>query len=426
MNDAPGRGIFSHDGRCWAVGGDTLYEVNSDGTVTSRGTVALNSNPVTWDTNGDAGGELILSSGDAAYVLNLSTNVLTNPLASGSTQVGQVDGFFVSLNAATSTFRISDSLDGTTWNALMIAQRTSASDPWIGMIIANQEIYLFGDKTGDVWYNAGLPTFPFAERPEGSFGVGIKATFSLARAAGTVAWLGRTERGGIKVYVMDGYTPTPISTTALEWLLAQENERVGLEDAIGWSYDREGHEFYILTLPAAGKTYAYDFLTRKWHRRGFWDQDMADFTVYRPTFHASCFDRNLVCDSNSANIYALSSTTYTDVGGSELRRMRVLPHLTDENKKLFFASAELECDRGVGNANAPGDDPVVVLEASNDGGDTYGMSRTRKVGKRGKKKTRVRWNQCGSARDRVWKLWTSDPNPSRWFDFYVNAKPGLH
>ena len=426
VSDSPGRGTFAHDGRLWAVFGRTLYEITSDGTATSRGTLAIDANPVTMDTNGDGGNQLMITSGGSGYMLNLTTNVLTTPLASGATQCGQLDGFFISLNAATSTMRISESLDGSTWSGTQVAQRTSASDPWIAMIVARGEVYLFGDKTGDVWYNAGLSPFPLAERPEGNFEVGIAAAFSLAKFFGTIAWLGRFESGNPAVYWMDGYTPVKISTPAIEWLIQGYASAVGISNAIGWSYDREGHSFYILHFPSSERTLVYDATTRKWHRRGFLDTALGDFVGYRPMFHAHCFNKNLVLDRDSFRMYSLSSTVYTDVGALELRRVRRLPHIAKENHRIYFQDAELECDRGVGQTTGQGVDPLVGLRASNDGGYTWGPSRMRNVGKIGEYTTRVRWDGCGSARDRVWELWSSDPAPTRWFDLFVNASEGVH
>lgn len=426
VSDAPGRGAFAHDGRFFAVFGRTLYEFDSVGTPTSRGTVATDANPATFDTNGDGGNDLLVTSGGAGYVLDLVTNVLTTPLASGASMCGQLDGFFVSLNAATSTMRISESLDGATWSGTQIAQRTSASDPWIAMIVARGEVYLFGDKTGDVWYNAGLSPFPLAARPEGFFQVGIASALSLAKFAGTFAWLGRTEAGNPAVYLMDGYTPVRISTPAIEWLIQVYDTAVGIEDAVGWSYDREGHAFYVLTFPTSDRTFVYDATTRLWHRRAYWDAPTAEYLEYRPIFHAHAFNRNLVLDSDSFRVYALSSTVYTDAGGAVLRRARRFPHLSQENKRIYFGDCELECDRGVGQTTGQGVDPVVGLRTSNDGGYTWGPSRMREVGAIGEYATRVRWEQCGSARDRVWELWSSDPAPTRWFDFYWNGSVGLH
>jgi len=294
------------------------------------------------------------------------------------------------------------------------------------MAVVGGELVLIGNKTGDVWYNAGLPTFPFAERPEGFFQTGIAANDSLRRFMTSVAWVGVDEHGAKGVYLLDGYTPRKISTPGIDYLIRQFNDDVGIDDAIGWVYARDHHEFYIVTFPAAGRTFAYDGLTQKWHERLYWDQAAADYTNYRPCFHATAFGHNLVCDSASNKVYKFSSTVFTDVGGTALRRARRCPHLANEHKKMYYPLVELECERGVGNTVAPGDDPLVALRYSNNGGRTWGASRTRRLGAKGQHDQRVRWPMCGSGRDRVFEVWQSDPVDSKWFDLYVTAHAGAH
>jgi hypothetical protein len=426
MTDTPGRGIYFENGRMFAVGGQTLYEITEDGVVTSRGTVGISADPVTLETLPD-GSELFVVAGTTGYILDLGTNVLTTEVTA-VTMGGEVDGFFVALDAESSTLKISESLDGKTWDASQIAQRTAASDPWIAMLVARREIYLFGERTGEVWYNAGLTPFPFAQRGGAFFETGIAAARSLSRFGTTMAWLGRDAHGIGAVYWMNGYTPNEISTPAIRWQIQQIANQHGISDAVGWTYEREKHRFYVLTFPAGKKTFVFDALTENWHQRGLWSASANDFVAYRPQFHTEAFGKNLVCDRESGNIYALSSTVYTDVGGAALRRVRRFRQPGNENKTVFYASAELECERGVGltDAAAQGFDPVVVLRSSNDGGQTFGADRSRRVGKRGQYATRVRWDMCGSGRDRVWELWSSDPVATRWFDFYVDAQPGAH
>ena len=422
FGDSPGRGIFYENGRLFAVYGTTLYEVDSAGTPTARGVLAIDSNPAAMSTNGDGGQELLVSSGDTGYIFDLSTNVLTSEV-SDIQQIGVVDGFFVGLDPTTSTLKISEALDGKTWDPTQISQRSSASDLWRGLAVVRQEIVLLGDKTGEVWFNAGRSPFPFAPRNGATFDVGIVAAFSLAKFGSSCAWLGQPEEGGLGVFVLNGYTPERISPPGLDYLIQTYADDDGIDDAIGWSYSRDGHAFYVLQFPSSGRTHVYDGLTQEWHERGKWNPSANDYGVYRGLFHAQAFEKNLVCDSQSNKMYSLSSSIYTDVGGDVLRRARRTPHLSNENQRIFFDWAELECERGVGltSATAQGYDPEVMLRYSNDGGFTWGAERTRKIGKRGVYGTRVRWQDCGSGRDRVWEWSQSDPVPSRWFDAYVGA-----
>lgn len=428
MPDAPGRGIFFENDRLWAVYGGKLCEIEADGTVFERGPVALDGNPVSFATNGEGGNQLLASSGDNAYSLDLVTDALTLE-ESDVTFVGQVDGFGVALDGTTSTLKISEALDFTTWDPLQITQRSSAADGWKAMIVSGAEIVLIGSKTGDVYFNAGSSPFPFQQRTEAFFETGIAAPFSLARFMGTVAWLGQDSLGSGQVYLLSGYTPEVISTPALEWTIQQYKDSDGIEDAIGWSYKREGHEFYVLTFPAVGKSWVYDGTTRKWHERGLWSSEANMFIAYRPQFHASGFGKNLVCDAQSNKIYAFSSTTYTDVGSRALKRQRRSPHTSDENRRLTFPYFELEADRGVGIAPADldnpddtvGYDPQVTLRYSDNGGHTWGPERGRSLGKQGEYDTRIRWDMCGAGRDRVWEVAVTDPVPVRIFDAYMGV-----
>lgn len=423
---SPGRGIFEERGRLFAVFGDTLYEIDETGAATARGTVALDANPVSFATNGDGGDELLAATGTVGYILDLGTNVFSTEVTD-VTQVGQLDGFFVALDAETSTLKISESLDGTTWDPTQIAQRTAAADLWRAMIVLEREIFLFGDKTGEVWYNAGISPFPFAQRRGSEFDTGIAAKSSLAKFGSTCAWLGKREAGGYGVYQMNGYTPEKISPTGLDWLIQTYADDDTVEDAVGWSYEREGHVFYVLHFPAVGKTHVYDAITREWHERGRWNTLTAQYDVYRALLHAFAFGKNLVCDPEGDKIYRLSSEVFTDVEGGVLRRERITPDLASENKRIFYTSFELDCDVGVGLADeaAQGYDPEVMLRYSNDGGQTWGSERSRKLGRRGAFSTPLpKWYGCGSGRKRRWRVAQTDPVPSRWYDAYVESEVG--
>ena len=88
------------------------------GGLTEIGTVAFDDNPATFATNGDAGNELLVTSGNQGYLYDLGTGEFTNPV-SDVTQCGMVDGYFVALDAATSTLKVSDLLDGSTWSGIL-------------------------------------------------------------------------------------------------------------------------------------------------------------------------------------------------------------------------------------------------------------------------------------------------------------------
>lgn len=417
--DSPGRGIFAeeHD-RLFAVFGSTLNEIDENGLPTVRGAVELDGNPATMATNGND--QLLVNSGSKGRILDLNTNVLSAIVVNDITMCASLDTFLIGLDSTTGTLKISEASDGMTWDPGQIAQRSAAPDPFVSFIVCAGEIYLWGRKTGEVWFNEGGSTFPLALRGGSGFEVGIAAIFSVAPFGTTMAWLGRSARGAGQVFWMNGYTPNVISNEALEWAIETYKETVGISDAIGWSYEKLGHSFYVLEFPAAGKTWIYDAKTNQWHERGLWSPPANDFVPYRARFHAAMFDKNLVCDSQAGKIYRLASSVYTDIGGAELRRLRRLPHLSDENRQHSYDYFELEYARGVGTVAAgQGFDPVWMLRFSEDGGMTYGNVRTEHMGKAGDYLHRARWDRFGTARDGVFELSVTDPVPADLFDAYL-------
>ena len=422
---APGRGMYYENDRLWAVGGNQLCEVSAAGVVTARGDLLADANPAQLSSNGDVGDELLVSSGGRGDILVLSTNTFLPGEVADVHFSSQLDGFFFGLDTATSTLKASRATDGQTWDATDVVRRTSAPDRWRAMIASRRELFLFGGKTGEVFTNRGGGTgFPYRKRTGADFQNGIIAPYSLCLFGDSIAWLGRTSNGAGAVYWMSGYTPEEISTPAVQWAIQEYEDNGDIDDAIGWSYEREGHKYYVLTFPDAGKTWVYDSTTEVWHERGFWDTHAADYMAYRGQFHANAFGRNLVQDRESGNIYALSSKVFVDVDGRGIRRSRRMPHVHSDDKLLYFSKMTLGCDRGVGDVDpaSQGYDPVVNLTASNDGGHRWGADRSRRIGTQGARNVRVRWNQGGRSRDRVWELWSADPVAHRWLGFSSMVK----
>jgi hypothetical protein len=405
-DNSPCRGMFAQAGRCFAVIGTSLYEVYEDGTLTDRGTVAVDANPATMVTNGDGGDELFITSGDKGYILNLGTNVLTQPV-NDCTMGGMVNGYFVALDASTSTFKISDLLDGTTWDATQIAQRNAASDPWKAMRVKYPVVYLFGEETTDVWYDAGTSPFPFAAVGGVQMGYGIDAPFSAETLGGSMIWLARSKDGAAQVVEAGGYDPTPISTDAVEWAI---NNYTRTSDAVAYTYQDNGHEYYALNFPSANVTWVFDRTERMWHERASWDSENAAWKAWGPQFHAYAFGKHLVGDSVGESLYHMSAKYYTDTDGLGLRRQRIAPALEGQDReRVYLDRLQVDLEPGVGTLSGQGEDPQIILEVSTDGGQTWTNERWRSAGKMGQYRVRAEWWRCGSGREVIPRITMTDP-----------------
>lgn len=428
---APGRANFSENGRNFFIAGFAFYEYTDAGALTLRGTVAVDANPAQIVSNGAGGGQLGIVSGDHYYSYDLGTNTLTTVLASGATQIGYLDGYFLVFDAATSTVQVSNLLDGTVMNPVNVFQRTAGSDNWEAMFVVNRLIYLLGSKTSEVWWNANVAAGqPFAPIQEAFSEFGIAAPFSGAVDT-SLTFLGQNANGRGIVYRMQGYAPQRVSTHAVEVAIQGYST---ISDAVAGITQQEGRPVYVLTFPTADKTHAFDEGTQLWHQREFWDADAAESHASRSMFFASLPTKSVSCDLRSGALFVIDPAVFTEADGSAIRRIRQAPRLSADQKRFTVNSFQLVMDVGVGLpgvmqgpgvlGGGPEWDPQVALQVSRDGGKTFGSERWASAGKLGTFGTRVRWVMLGQSRNFVPKILFSAPVPFRICDALVDVSVG--
>lgn len=413
LTDGPVRGSVADAGRAFAVAGGTPFELKDlglAGSATALGTVARDANPATLCSNGDGGNQLFITSGNAGYILDLTTLVLTKVL-DGVTMGAMMDLFFLALDPVTSTLKISASNNGLVWDPTQFAQRSSSSDPWRAMIVGpgGGEIWLLGDRTADVWYNKGTFPFPFAPITSARIEVGTAAPFSAAWLDGPI-WLAQSLNGARTVVRARGYSPVEISTEAVVRSLSL---CASVADAEGFVEEHQGHPFYVLNIPSANLSWAYDDKENMWHRRGTFVTARGGYDAWHARTHMYAFDKHLVGDRTAGTIYRESVDLGLDFGGAPLRRLRRTNGLQHEQQRLFFSALELYLETGLALLAGQGMDALVQLRTSRDAGKTWGSIREKSAGKRGNYKKRVRWNQIGASRDRVDEIVVTDPIPWR-------------
>jgi hypothetical protein len=423
--EGPIRGqIAGVNGRSFFVSGFRLYEVFADWTVTGRGTLAADVNPVTMCWNGPNGGQLFITSGDVGYILDLATNVLTTVLASGATMGAYLDGFFLALDAATATLQISDLLNGLVWDPTQVAQRTAGADPWVAMTVIHREIWLMGSQTSEVWYDAGTFPFPFGPIPGAFLEQGIVAPFSATRDVAPLLWVSANAQGSRLVLLASGYDGQRVSTHGVETAL---ESYATIADATSFGYQDSGHMFYVLTFPTESKTWCYDVNEGAWHERPYWNTATSTEEALRVQTHAFAFGEHLVGDRTTGKLYRMALDVFTDVDGEALRRLRQPPRISMGQTRFTVQSVWLVMDVGVGLSGTEptvGVDPQVMRRASRDGGKTWGPEKWMSAGKLGDYSTRVFWSPCGQARNYQDQFVFSDPVSFRIADAEIEITVG--
>lgn len=425
--DGPPRAMLVERDRLLVVGSETLYEVSATGTVTSRGSVALDGRRAYLTSNGtDGGGQVLVKSGASGYIFDLAANTLTAvsdvDFLSAYGPVWYRDGYFFNLQEGENAWQISALNDGSSWDGGDVAAKSITHDPLRAGCAVGRVIWLLGQYTTEPWYNNGA-TFPWTPVSGALIEIGIHAPASLATLGGQPYWIGSSERGALGAYRASSETTAErISTNAIERIWAGYET---LADAVGWAYSVEGHAFYVVTFPDIA-TWVFDARTGFWHERGLWVPETSRYTPYEGRCHAYYAGRHLVGSIRSGAIYALSETTETEAATAARRWLRRVPAFQAEHRVTRHHKLSLDLVAGVGTrGTGAGADPVIGMRYSNDSGRTWSVERTMRMGAQGETTTVPEWHRLGQSRTgRAYEFTGSCPVPTLLTNAYTEVSYG--
>jgi len=403
VGTGPIRCTWNVNGRLFVVSGNTLYEVSSTGVATSRGTLSTSTGIADISDNGV---QLCIVDGAYGYILQLTTNIFSNITSVGwvgSNSVDFIDGYFVFVKPDSGQYYISAQYDGTTIAPLDFATAEGSPDGLVTAVVIHQNIWLFGNKTIEMHYDSGAAAFPF-EPIQGAFiEYGCGAISSVAKAANSIFWLYSGYDGDSIIFEANGYQPKRISTDAIE---AKIRGLGSISSAKGYTYQEDGHFYYVLNIDGLDTTLVYDITMQQWHERAYFDPATSRYMRQRQDNHVFVFGKHLMGDYINGNLYEQSLDIYSD-NGDLIRRERTSPHIINNLNQVVYNSFQLDMEVGIGLDGAPATEdiePMVMLQCSNDGGKTYGNERQASAGAIGQTRKRVRWTQLGRSRDRIHKL----------------------
>ena len=408
VGTGPIRGLWMLGDYMYVVSGTTMYKLNSSYAATSIGTVS-GTGPVSIADNGT---QIFVAANGPSYIYNATTDVfaqITDPDFPGAVNVGYLDGYFVFNEPNSQRVWVTSLLDGLSVDPLDFASAEGAPDQLVGLIIDHREAWLFGTNSVEVWYDAGLVDFPL-QRIQGAFNeIGCLAPYSIAKMDNGIFWLGADARGRGIVYRANGYTGQRVSTHAVEWQIQQYDT---LNDAVAYTYQQDGHTFYVLNFPSANATWVYDAATQAWHERAGWNNGA--FTRHRGNCQVAYNNEIVIGDYQNGNVYAFDLDVYADNGGIQkwLRTWRALPTGQNNLRRTAQHAMQLDIETGVGLNLGQGSDPQLMLRWSDDGGHTWSSEHWTSAGKIGQYYRRAFWRRLGMTmklRDRVYEVSMTDP-----------------
>lgn len=365
-----------------------IYQVGNDYTPVKVGDIELGERVSVADN----GIQLVIVDGERGWYWTEADGV-TEITADGFYPANTVtfqDSYFIFNRSGTGQFFISELLS-VDFDPLKFATAEGAPDETVAVESNHRELWVFGTRSTEIWYNSGNVDFTF-DRIQGAFiERGCLAPHSIAKVNGQMVWL--ADDG--MVYAAVGYQPQRISNEAMESKIARATNKT---DAFSWTYSEQGHTFYCLTFPTDKMTLCFDFNSGLWHERSH---------IHHGRHVANCCaswkGMNIVGDFSSPFIFQMSLDSYADFV-YPIQRVMQSAQVHASRERITAHSLELDMESGIGLPSGKESDPQAMLQWSDDGGKTWSNEHWAPIGKMGEYLTRVKWNRLGRFRQRTWRV----------------------
>jgi hypothetical protein len=370
VGTGPIRALWAHQTNgsdFYVVSGIQVFKLTSTsatpqllGTVSGTGPVSI----------ADNGATIFFACNGPSYTYFEPTgefNQITDENFPGAVTVAYIDNLFVFNEPNSQRIYSVDTVDPVTatyiyplvFSATDVASAEGSPDGVVAINVDHRQMWVFGTDSIEVWYNAGLKDFPLTPI-QGAFNeIGCVAPYSVAKLDNALFWLGTDARGQGIVYKNNGYSGIRVSTHAIEYAIAQYGN---ISDAVAYTYQQEGHAFYVLNFPSASKTWVYDVSVQAWHERASGNEGQ-----YRHRSNCQCnFGGTIIVgDFENGNIYAFDLDVYADNGQIQrwLRSWRALPTGQNNLKRTAHHSLQLDAETGVGLNGIDPSAPEVPLLA---------------------------------------------------------------
>jgi len=241
----------------YVVTGSRVSEIQTNWNASTLGTITTSSGHVSMADNGTQ--LLIVDGTNKGYIVTTGAIAQISDLDfPSSTSCVFHNGYFIVTETDTGKIYTSKLYDGTSWNALDYATAESAPDNLVGIGTTQRNLWLFGEKSTEVYQSVSNPDFPFDRVPGGIIDLGCASIASMTEINGVIYWL--SDKGFIAK--SSGYGYERVSPNNIDYQISTYSD---ISDATSYSYTLNGRIFYVITFPTADKTWVLELLSGQWH-----------------------------------------------------------------------------------------------------------------------------------------------------------------
>jgi hypothetical protein len=330
------------------VAGSGVYVVTGFGplTVSLLGSITSGlTTPVSMQDNSET--MVIVDGTSGGWQVDLASSAfsaISDPsgMFVGADRVDYLDTYLLFNKPGTPQFYSSDSL-ALTFDSLYFANKSSYPDLLVTLAVAKREIWLLGERTTEIWYNAGTSDFPFGQMPATFVDHGCIAKYSVTVYDNSIIWLTLDRQGGPMLMLGAGYQTKRLSNHAVEtaWTAYPT-----VSDAIGFMYLLGGHIIYVLTFPTADHTWCYDITTTMWHEWLWVDGNGNEHRSRCNCAYPMTSGQVFAGDWQNGNLYVIDPQNQTD-NGQPIKRQRSWPHVLNEGKRVFHRGFIADFETGM-------------------------------------------------------------------------------
>ena len=399
--------------KAYSVHANGVYKVTySAGTATATriGTIP-GTDPVQLSRNQNASPEVTVRSAAGIQVIASNTDgvsfVTDSDLPDDAVTADYVSGY-TAVGFEDRSWFISAPNDSLSYAALDFATFQQKAGKLVKIVEDNGELIGFCSRWLEVWKDTGNPDFPF--EPLSFTSRGLMAADAVVRCDRTLMFPGDD---GI-FYRLDNYNPVRISTHSIERLIQDEASQA---DMRGFSWSRGGHSFACLS--GTDWTRCYDAATGVWHTRQSYGYD-----TWRGRYAMQAWGKTIIGDGLSGKLGYLDSDTFTEFGDTMVWGVDSPPMHVFPNGGIVDA-VHFDLATGYGLSSGQGSNPLVMLQTSTDGGNSFGNYRELELGITGRYATRVTARRLGrfGPKGIVFRLRISDPVVRALVNVDVEVRP---
>lgn len=277
-------------------------------------------NPVTFADNGT---QLVMANGGRMVYTTDGVTAITVADADAPTTVSfvsHINGFILALDDDTQNTYNSDLDNATAWAADQFFTAESNPDKALAQTTDESKIYVWGEKTLEIWYPDGsADVTPFSRQDV--IPHGIIAPQSFIKANNTFYWLNQERR---LVYLNGAI----VQSVSLPFDKAHY-DLTTIGDAESYLLTERGRYFIVINFPTENRTHVYDILLDQWYRWGYWNNrnGVLDRSLWNCIVYMQAWGKHFAGSRLGDDLLIIDGSVDND-NGRQIRPELITGHLT--------------------------------------------------------------------------------------------------